>query len=485
MAAATTSVASLTNPAKSGFLTKQGGKIKTWKRRWFVLKGDTLYYFKSPTDRDKTGSITVETGSICKLEVENKKKKNCFFSVSTKLRTYMMYADNEQSAKEWVDLIVKAINDKKGGGSASSGGSIAPPASSPAPSTPASTPAPAAAPATPKVEATPAAAPATKTDNVVPKSGGSDGKKDFSPRHLIAIAKGVIPYLQDEESKILEFWQIWSESIPPLEDLVAGQVIDYTVSASADVQKLTWRTSGPQNVFIQKMVDFFWNVGAPESEIDRLNDVGALINPAKIGSWIDMSAKGGMDGGWFFPVDIPMKTALESTDPGEPSRKVQEWAEKHHIEKCYSVGRDMGAAPPRQTELRIRLPGADFSAQLAVAMDAYVMFNFPQPPEGAMQVLNELKPSMGMNLSIITSSEGFVRLGLLIPKPPTTVVAKLCSVVNATNDELAALEGSLGTDGPTWVEYQFLKEGFGYGVYKEGFDVVFHYHVGDETNTHA
>ena len=41
----------------------------------------------------------------------------------------------------------------------------------------------------------------------------------------------------------------------------------------------------------QKMVDFFWNVGAPESEIDMLNEVGAAINPGKIGSWIDMSAR--------------------------------------------------------------------------------------------------------------------------------------------------------------------------------------------------
>ena len=38
-------------------------------------------------------------------------------------------------------------------------------------------------------------------------------------------------------------------------------VIDFFVATSADMQKLTWRTSGPQNVFIQKMVDFFWNVG--------------------------------------------------------------------------------------------------------------------------------------------------------------------------------------------------------------------------------
>jgi cytohesin len=31
---------------KSGWLTKQGGRVKTWKRRWFILSGNVLYYFK-------------------------------------------------------------------------------------------------------------------------------------------------------------------------------------------------------------------------------------------------------------------------------------------------------------------------------------------------------------------------------------------------------------------------------------------------------
>lgn len=123
----------------------------------------------------------------------------------------------------------------------------------------------------------------------------------------------------------MEFWQIWSESIPPKSEIAAGQAIEFHLAASAEMEKLTWRVAGPQNIFIQKMVrlftsspsqflilqvDFFWNVGAPESEIDRLNDVGALINPVKIGSWIDMSGKGGMDGGWYFPVEIPVKVGF-------------------------------------------------------------------------------------------------------------------------------------------------------------------------------
>lgn len=138
---------------------------------------------------------------------------------------------------------------------------------------------------------------------------------------------------------MLEFWQIWTESVPLVSDLQPGMNIEFQVATSADMQKLTWRTAGPQNIFIQKMVDFFWNVGAPESEIDRLNDVGALINPIKIGSWIDMSARGGMDGGWYFPVDIPLKLSIEASDAGDPTRKVSEWAEQNNVTICFSVGR--------------------------------------------------------------------------------------------------------------------------------------------------
>jgi len=94
-----------------------------------------------------------------------------------------------------------------------------------------------------------------------------------------------------------------------------------------------------------------------------------------------------------------------------------------------------------------------------------------------------------MSLSVITSSEGFVRIGLLAPKPSTETVLALCAVCNKlspeggnpnANDELASFEAALGADGPSYAEYQFLMKGFGYGVYKEGFDIVFHYAVGEE-----
>jgi hypothetical protein len=34
------------NAEKKGWCKKQGGRIKTWKKRWLVLKDNCLYYFK-------------------------------------------------------------------------------------------------------------------------------------------------------------------------------------------------------------------------------------------------------------------------------------------------------------------------------------------------------------------------------------------------------------------------------------------------------
>eukprot|EP00009_Paramoeba_aestuarina_P003717 CAMPEP_0201512680 /NCGR_PEP_ID=MMETSP0161_2-20130828/4883_1 /ASSEMBLY_ACC=CAM_ASM_000251 /TAXON_ID=180227 /ORGANISM="Neoparamoeba aestuarina, Strain SoJaBio B1-5/56/2" /LENGTH=465 /DNA_ID=CAMNT_0047908615 /DNA_START=37 /DNA_END=1434 /DNA_ORIENTATION=- len=459
------SVQSLGTGNKEGYLTKCGGTIKTWKKRWFVLKGDTLFYFKTQKDTDLTGSIPLEVDSECKEEKSEKGKYH--FTVSTAKRTFCIYSDNEATTKDWVKAINEKIKEKKKGG-----------APDPEPSTGGGGGGGGGGGATTTTTTTAAAA----TGGGGGGGGGGATRAASStadPRMQMSLAKGSIPFLQDEESKVLEFWQIWSESIPPKDELSSGGAIEFHVSTSANMEKLTWRTAGPQNIFIQKMVDFFWNVGAPESEIDRLNDVGALINPAKIGSWIDMSAKGGMDGGWYFPVDILMKMAIEAADPGDPSKKVLEWSEKHHVEKCFSVGRDMGAAPPRQTEIRVSLPGDSFDSQLHIAEDAFSMFDFPPIPDSSLEVLKEWKPN-GLCLSVITSSEGFVRLGLMAPSPSTERVVKFCQLVDAGNEQIASLEGALGSEGPEFVELQYLKAGFGYGVYKEGFDVVFHYHAGEE-----
>jgi len=453
---------SLHPPDYDGYLTKQGGSIKTWKRRYFILKEKTLYYYKNPKDHIFTGKIELEPTSLVKEE-QGKKKPN-LFSITTARRIFYMFADKPEEVKGWVDAISKGIEKAKpvSSGVIPTGGGGVP--------------------------ATDIGAAGDKREPIVTTpqkesfqtQNGVEATK--SPRVKLSLAKHQVSFLKDEQSKVLEFWQIWSESIPPKEELTPVSSIDFTVATSADMQKLTWRTSGPQNIFIQKMVDFFWNVGAPESEIDRLNDVGALINPIRIGSWIDMSSKGGMDGGWYFPVEMPLKLAVEAADPGDAIKRFADWADSNGVMAVYAVGRDMGAAPPRQTELRIKLPGATHEAQLNLGVEAFTAFDFPRIPDDVLKIIRTASSSGQCNLSIITSSEGFVRLGLLVPKPSTETQLALLNIAGGNKNELALFEGSLQSSGPSYVEYQYLQKGFGYGVYKEGFDIVFHYDVGEETN---
>lgn len=52
------------NPDKEGWLWKQGGRYKSWKRRWFILNDNCLYYFEYTTDKEPRGIIPLENISV-------------------------------------------------------------------------------------------------------------------------------------------------------------------------------------------------------------------------------------------------------------------------------------------------------------------------------------------------------------------------------------------------------------------------------------
>uniref|UniRef100_I3MSI9 Cytohesin 4 n=1 Tax=Ictidomys tridecemlineatus TaxID=43179 RepID=I3MSI9_ICTTR len=52
-----------------------GGRVKTWKRRWFILTDNCLYYFEFTTDKEPRGIIPLENLSVEK--VEDPKKPFC------------------------------------------------------------------------------------------------------------------------------------------------------------------------------------------------------------------------------------------------------------------------------------------------------------------------------------------------------------------------------------------------------------------------
>jgi hypothetical protein len=300
--------------------------LKTKKKKKKKKKSFFSNFFFTQ-DLDVTGAIDLEPDSIIREESAKSKPKKHMFSVGTQKRVFMMFAETDQEQRAWITALKRSLEGLRSGehsGAAHSAGVARNLRSSDddddGPTADESN----------GGGATRGGAGAGGAGAVGGVggggAGGAGGGGGGAARGNLTRVRNAISFLRSE-SKVLEFWQIWMESVPPAQELEPGKAITFTVTTSADLKKVTWRTSGPQNIFIQKMVDFFWNVGAPESEIDRLNDVGALINPVQIGSWIDMSSKDGMDGGWYFPVPMPLtQTASRRPTPATRPSSWHEWA---------------------------------------------------------------------------------------------------------------------------------------------------------------
>ncbi|XP_074845713.1 pleckstrin homology domain-containing family H member 2 isoform X1 [Carettochelys insculpta] len=91
---------------KSGYLLKMSGKVKTWKRRWFVLKGGELLYYKSPSDviRKPHGQIELNISSHI-IRGDGKQT----VQLITEKRTYYLTADSPNILEEWIKVLQNVL----------------------------------------------------------------------------------------------------------------------------------------------------------------------------------------------------------------------------------------------------------------------------------------------------------------------------------------------------------------------------------------
>lgn len=96
---------------KSGYLTKLGGKIKSWNKRYFVLNNGVLSYWKSQHDlaRKPQGIIVLdESCRISRAEGSNT------FEIATKIggaagKTYYLTADSQSLMEDWVRVLQNVV----------------------------------------------------------------------------------------------------------------------------------------------------------------------------------------------------------------------------------------------------------------------------------------------------------------------------------------------------------------------------------------
>ncbi|XP_058232363.1 pleckstrin homology-like domain family B member 3 isoform X2 [Hemibagrus wyckioides] len=100
-----------------GFLTKRGGRVKTWRRRWFLFDLDhrRLAYYTDQDEKKLKGVIyfqAIEEVYYDHLRTANTSPRpSLTFCVKTYERLFFLVAPSAESMRIWMDVIVTATDE--------------------------------------------------------------------------------------------------------------------------------------------------------------------------------------------------------------------------------------------------------------------------------------------------------------------------------------------------------------------------------------
>ncbi|KAM7050545.1 sesquipedalian-1 isoform 2-T3 [Molossus nigricans] len=94
----------------AGFLHKKGGRHPAYHRRWFVLRGNMLFYFEEPASREPVGVIILEG---CTVELVEAAEEFAFAVrfAGARARTYVLAAESQAAMEGWVKALSRASFD--------------------------------------------------------------------------------------------------------------------------------------------------------------------------------------------------------------------------------------------------------------------------------------------------------------------------------------------------------------------------------------
>lgn len=98
-------------PDKTGFLFKKGERNTAYHRRWFILKGNMLFYFEEKESREPIGVIVLEG---CTVELCESESEEFAFAIKfdcTKAKVYKMAAESQAAMESWVKALSRASFD--------------------------------------------------------------------------------------------------------------------------------------------------------------------------------------------------------------------------------------------------------------------------------------------------------------------------------------------------------------------------------------
>jgi hypothetical protein len=156
----------------------------------------------------------------------------------------------------------------------------------------------------------------------------------------------------------------WLDSIPLPMEMPDASSPPVRVTLGGDGRRVRWEAGGPPEGVIPKLVEYLRRAGATPGDFQRIDQAGQALEPAVVGSWIEVRP-GSIETGWYLEDRLPTERLAELLSEGAWLRELGDgW--------CTRVTRGIRDSPATQvtTEVTIDLAGEDRAARLAAAATA-------------------------------------------------------------------------------------------------------------------
>ncbi|KAM4702913.1 rho GTPase-activating protein 22 [Rhinophrynus dorsalis] len=100
---------------KSGWLKKQRNIMKNWQQRWFVLRGQALYYYKDEEENKLQGFIQLPGNQVQEVTSQTEEASRHLFEiiagdkVTVNHEAFLLMANSQHEMEDWVRAIRKVI----------------------------------------------------------------------------------------------------------------------------------------------------------------------------------------------------------------------------------------------------------------------------------------------------------------------------------------------------------------------------------------
>jgi hypothetical protein len=96
------------NATKTGWLTKQGGVVKNWKKRYCVLVDKVLFYYSGKESAKPQGYVDLNKTTI---DPNGQPSKKHSFTVNAPSRVWIFVANDDNEKAEWVKALQTAVDN--------------------------------------------------------------------------------------------------------------------------------------------------------------------------------------------------------------------------------------------------------------------------------------------------------------------------------------------------------------------------------------